>query len=69
MQFSENQDQYYITLDKDEYINDSLLKISKSKNIQSGWINGVGAIYNIEIGYYDIHLKDYVRKKFNDADN
>ena len=68
MQFSENQDQYYITLDKDEYINDSLLKISKSKNIQSGWINGVGAIYNIEIGYYDIHLKDYVRKKFNDGD-
>ena len=64
MQFSKNQDQYYVTLDKDEYINESLLEISKSKNIQSGWINGIGAAENITLGAYPLKLRDYIKKKF-----
>ena len=32
------------------------------ENLTSGWINGLGAITNIEIGYYDIEDKVYVKK-------
>ena len=64
MNFTQESNKYYITLNKDEYVNDSLLSIVNSQNIKSGWINGVGAIYDIEVGYFDVEKKDYVRKKF-----
>tara|TARA_Y100000996_G_scaffold325679_1_gene261739 strand:+ start:29 stop:457 length:429 start_codon:yes stop_codon:yes gene_type:complete len=57
---------YYISLNRDEYINESLLKICNDENIQSGWISGVGAIYDIEVGYYDVYKQDYLRKTFDD---
>ena len=65
MNFNKEESKYYITLDKDEYINQSLLDIANKQNIQSGWVNGIGAIYEIEIGYFDINQKGYVKKKFN----
>ena len=65
MNFNKQDSKYYITLDKDEYINKSLLLIANNEEIKSGWINGIGAIYDIEIGYFDIDKKDYVKRKFN----
>ena len=65
MNFSKQDSKYYITLNKDEYINKSLLLIANNEKIKSGWINGVGAIYDIEIGYFDIDKKDYIKRKFN----
>ena len=41
---------HYISLDKGENINESLLTVSDNYNINSGWINGIGAIYDVEIG-------------------
>ena len=64
MQTTKDRNKYYISLDRDEYVNESLLNISNKENIKSGWINGVGAIYDIEVGYFDVEKKDYVRKKF-----
>ena len=64
MQITKDDNKYFISLDKDEYVNQSLLDISNKENIKSGWINGVGAIYDIEVGYFDVEQKDYVRKKF-----
>ena len=66
MNLSKSKNKYYISLDKDEYINASLLDISNNQEIKSGWISGVGAIYDIEIGYYDVDKKEYLKKKFPD---
>ena len=65
MNFSKQDSKYYITLDKDEYINKSLLLIANNEKIKSGWIHGIGAIYDVEIGYFDIDKKDYVKRKFD----
>ena len=64
MNLTKDKNKYYITLDKDECINQSLLDISDNKNIKSGWINGIGAIYDIEIGYFDVDKKGYIKRKF-----
>ena len=64
MNLTKDQYKYYITLDKDEYINQSLLDVSNNENVKSGWINGIGAIYDIEIGYFDVGKKGYVKRKF-----
>ena len=36
--------------------------------IEGGEISGIGAIENVELGYYDFHKKEYLSKIFNDDD-
>lgn len=57
---------YYVSLDRNEYINESLLSVCNDEGIKSGWISGVGAIYDVEVGYYDVEKQDYLRKKFSE---
>ena len=52
-----------LSLDKDDYVNQSIKNLFAKESLNSGWISGIGAIYNIEIGYYDINLKEYCKKK------
>ena len=49
----------YVRLEKSEEIVDSLYNIVKKYNIISGWINGIGAICNINIGSYNKDIKKY----------
>ena len=59
MNLTKDKNKYYITLDKNERINQSLLDVANNESIKSGWINGIGAIYDIEIGYFDVQKKEY----------
>ena len=54
----------FISIDKGELVNQKLLEVAEKENLKSGWINGLGAISNIEIGYWDIEKKDYVKQAF-----
>ena len=55
-----------ISLDKDEYINQSIKTMFDMEKIKFGWISGIGAVYNIEIAYYDIQNKRYIKKFLKD---
>ena len=55
-----------LSLDKNDFINESIKRIFKQEKLSFGWISGIGAIYNIEIGYYDIECKEYVKKKIKE---
>ena len=48
-------------------VNQKILEVAEKEKLSSGWINGLGAISNIEIGYWEIEEKVYVKKQF-DAD-
>ena len=52
-----------LSLKKNEYINASIKYIFEVEKLKFGWINGIGAIHNIEIGCYDLKEKKYIRKK------
>jgi predicted DNA-binding protein with PD1-like motif len=58
-------DKIFISIDKGELVNQKLLEVSQKENLNSGWINGLGATSNIEIGYWDIEKKVYVKQKFD----
>lgn len=58
-------DKIYVSVDKGEFINEKLLEVAQLENLKSGWINGLGAISDVEIGYWDIEEKKYVKQKFN----
>ena len=53
-----------LSLDKGDYINSSIKELFIEENLDSGWISGIGAVCNIELGYYDVSLKEYLRRKF-----
>ena len=66
MKYKKVDDKIFVSIDKGELINEKLLEVAEQENLKSGWINGLGAISRIEIGYWDIERKVYVKRKFND---
>ena len=66
MNYKRVNDKLLISIDKGEFVNQKLLEVAEKENLKSGWINGLGAISNIEIGYWDIEKKVYVKNFFDD---
>ena len=65
MNYKRVNDKLLISIDKGEFVNQKLLEVAEKENLKSGWINGLGAISNIEIGYWDIEKKIYIKQKFD----
>ena len=53
-----------VSLDKGEFINKSIKDIFVKEKLLSGWVSGIGAVCNVEIGYYDVSIKKYFKKKY-----
>ena len=51
-----------LRIDKGEYVNKTILDVASFYNLKFGWINGLGAIMNPELGYYDLKNKEYIKK-------
>ena len=66
MNYKKVNDKLLISIDKGEFVNQKLLEVAEKENLKSGWINGLGAISDIEIGYWDIEKKVYVKNFFDD---
>ena len=66
MNYKKVDDKIYVSIDKGELVNDKLLEVAKIEKLNSGWINGLGAISDIEIGYWDIEKKIYIKKYFDE---
>jgi predicted DNA-binding protein with PD1-like motif len=59
---------WLIVLDKDQPVLQVLTQIVTENKIQGGHITGIGAVKNVELGFYELHKKDYIRKKFENDD-
>ena len=64
MKFRIEDDRVLLTLAKGDYINRTFEAFADLKGIGCGWLNGIGAIENPEIGYYSLKDKTYHRKQF-----
>ena len=62
MKYSLDKDKILLSVNKGEYVNKALLETAKNNNITFGWINGIGAIFDPEVGYFDVQKKEYVKK-------
>jgi predicted DNA-binding protein with PD1-like motif len=56
----------FVSLKTGDLINKSLTEISVKENISNAWINGIGAIDSVEVGYMDVVNKKYQKRNFND---
>ncbi|MEO0088057.1 MAG: PPC domain-containing DNA-binding protein [candidate division WOR-3 bacterium] len=53
---------YFLRLEKDEEIIDSLKNFSKKNHIKGGFFYGIGAGKDFTLGYYDLTKKKYLKK-------
>jgi len=58
-----NDNKIILRIDRGEYVNKTILDVANFYNLKFGWINGMGAIMDPELGYYDLENKEYVKKK------
>ena len=66
MNYKIDNNYYYVSLDPGEEINNTFENIALKESIKTAWINGIGAIRDIEMGYYDIESKTYIRQIFKE---
>jgi len=57
-----NEKTHLLRIDKGENITKSIIDYAKENSIKSGIVYGIGALCNVEIGYFDSTSKEYRRK-------
>ena len=64
MKFINKDHSYIIALKKGEKIIQSIKKICAEQKIQAGYFNAIGAISEVDLGFYNLKLKQYTTKAF-----
>tara|TARA_B110000014_G_C19984147_1_gene509618 strand:- start:244 stop:675 length:432 start_codon:yes stop_codon:yes gene_type:complete len=67
MQYKHVDKDYFIYIEKNEKVMDTLTRFCKKEGISNARISGIGAIMESEIGAYDTVGKEYIRKQFPDV--
>ena len=60
MQYKQVDRDYFLYIEKNEKIMETVTKFCTEKNINNAKISGIGAVKNTEIGAYDTVTKKYV---------
>ena len=64
MQYQKVNKDYFIYIEKNEMVMDTITKFCISNSIKNARISGIGAVKKTEIGAYDIIKKKYIKNKF-----
>ena len=65
MNYRKVNDKIFVSLQTGDLINESIRKIGVEENISNAWINGIGAIGNVAVGYMDVENKKYQKRNFD----
>ncbi len=64
MEYRHVENGFLIRLEKDDKIIENLNEFARLQKIPSGFVYGIGAIKEAELGYFDLSEKTYRRKEF-----
>ena len=67
MQYKQVDKDYFIYIEKNEKVMDTLTRFCMDQDITNAKISGIGAVKQSEIGAYDTVGKEYIRKQFPDV--
>jgi len=62
MQSKKVENGYLLRIDKGEEIMAKIMDFIISENIQAGVISGIGALTNVELGYFDRDKQEYLKQ-------
>lgn len=66
MQILKIDGKYLIRLEIGEELVSSLTSVAQNNNIGLAQVQGIGALKDIELGYYDLSQKEYLRKSIDE---
>jgi len=66
MQFKQSENIFQVYLEKGESVVEELTEFCKEHHILNGYISGIGAINNIELGAYNPTKREYIKKTFKE---
>jgi predicted DNA-binding protein with PD1-like motif len=55
-----------LVLERDEKVVAPLLRVAADEGIEGGWCWGLGSLKDVELGYYDLPRRTYLRRRFED---
>jgi hypothetical protein len=58
-------DGYLVRCEIGDEVVSAITKFAAEKRIHSGTVIGIGALQDPELGFYDIHKKEYIKRKFD----
>ena len=61
-------DRHMLIFEKDDKIMKSLTSWAAQNELKGGMVTGIGALKNVELGYYNLEEKTYQRKTFSESD-
>jgi uncharacterized protein len=67
MQFKQHENTYFVYLEKGESVVNELTIFCREHKINNGYISGIGAVNNIELGSYNSKNGKYIKKIFKDG--
>ncbi len=59
---------HFLVIPLDKPILLTLEDWAKKNNVQGCTFTAIGAIKDVELGFYELHKKDYIRKTFSEGD-
>lgn len=65
MEYMKDGDNYAIRIDKDENVFEKLTEFALKEGLNSGHVSGIGALTNVELGFYHLDRQEYERKVFD----
>jgi hypothetical protein len=65
MKSSKTADGFLVRCEIGDEVVSTLTRFAAEHGIHSGTIIGIGALLDPELGFYDIHTKTYIRRKFD----
>lgn len=66
MQFQQYDDTYFVYVEQNEPVMETLTQFCKDHGIRNGYISGIGAVKNATIGAYDIPKQEYIKETISD---
>ncbi len=64
MEYIKSAQNYIIRLDRGEEVLESISALCEKENIRAGYVTGLGAANNIEMGIFDTEKKQYFKRTF-----
>ncbi len=60
-------DVHILILDRGEEVVESVIDFCNENGIKAAFVNGIGAIFKVTLGYFDILKKEYKKKKLDNS--
>ena len=58
---------WVLVLDRGEEIVETVTDFLEEREIQGGFVTGIGGLRNITLGYYDLEEKEYLKREFEEV--